>query len=206
VDYHIGAPIFDRNGERLGSLKHVVVDPSTSQVADIVLGESGLLGRDVIVPVSSVGQAEPDRVDLTLDREQAHALEDFVTTSYQAPPPGMFAGSPWVSGALITDGIGPVGAASGIESIAYTPVVDTIEQIPPGDVDVAPGTEVWATDGKIGHVRDIVTEEQTGKIRGLVVEGGRFFSHKDYEVSLAQVAEIADDRVSLKMSKAELKR
>jgi uncharacterized protein YrrD len=203
VDFHIGAPIFDRSGQRLGSLKHVIVDPDTKEVAEIVLEQSGIMGRDVVVPLGAVNKAGRESVELALDKEQARALPDFILTKYETPPPDLVSAYPWATGALIAQGMAPVGAAAGLESIAFTPIVDTIEQIPPGDVDLSPGTEVWASDGKIGSIRDVIVDEQTRRIRGFIIESG-FLLHKDTEVSLDQVVQISEDRVTLKVSKADL--
>ena len=184
-------------------MKHVIVDPNTKEVADVVLEQSGIMGRDVVVPIGAVNKAGRESVELALDKEQARALPDFILTKYETPPPDLVSAYPWATGALIAQGMAPVGAAAGLESIAFAPIVDTTEQIPPGDVDLSPGTEVWATDGKIGSIRDVIVDEETRRIRGFVVEKG-FLLHTDTEVSLDQVAQIAKDRVTLKDSKADL--
>ncbi len=203
MDLHIGATILDRDGEGLGKLTHVIVDPKTDEVAEIVLGERGLLGRDVIVPVGAVNSASRDEIHLELSKEQADKLQDFAVSNFIAPPPEAFAGYPWAGAALVGQGLAPVGAATGLESIAYTPVVETAEQIPEGDVDLEPGTEVWASDGKVGTVRDVLVDDQTKRVRGFVIQEGLVF-HKSVEVSMDEVATIGADRVTLKVSKAEL--
>ena len=204
MEFHIGAPIYDRDGNHDGSVKHVVIDPATKEVAEIVLGEGGILGRDVVVPIGAVQKAEKDRIDLALDHEQVNGLSDFTVTSYQSPPPEYFGGAPYANAGLITMGAAPVGAATGIESIAFTPIVETTEKIPEGDVDLSPGTDVYATDGKVGSIRDVILDEQTNRVRAFIIEEG-FLFHHDLEVSVDQVASFADGRVTLKASKDELK-
>lgn len=204
MDFHVGCPIRDRDRERLGKLSHVIVDPETKEVVEIVLAESGVVGRDVIVPVGAVDQADHEGIQLQLSKHQAQNLKDFEVVNYTSPPPEMFAEYPWAGGALIGQGLAPVGAASGLESIAYTPIVDTEEQIPEGDVVLEPGTEVWARDGKVGTVRDVLVDEETKRVRGFVIQEGVLF-HKDVEVSLADVANIGSERVTLKLAKDDLK-
>ena len=77
------------------------------------------------------------------------------------------------------------------------------EQVPEGDVVIEPGTEVWATDGKVGTVKDVLVDDSSGKINGFVIQEGHLF-HTSVNVSLEQVAGIDDSRVTLKVSKAEL--
>lgn len=203
MEFHIGSSIHDRNGEQLGKLTHVIVDPETKEVVDIVADTSGLLGREVIVPVGAINQASEERIDLAIDKDQTTDLKDFLVSSYIAPTPETFAGYPWAGAALVGQGLAPVGAATGLESIAYTPIVDTQEQIPEGDVDIKRGTEVWATDGKIGAVREVVTDEQTKRVRALVVRHG-FLFHKDFEIPTERIANIGADRVTLKIAKADV--
>jgi len=200
MDFHIGATIMGREGETLGKLKHVIVDPKTNEVVEIVLGESGLLGRDVIVPVGAVNFADHDTLSVELDKDQADKLQAFAVTHY-INPTGEISGYP--TGALIAPGMSPVGAASGLETIGMVPIVEVTEQIPEGDVDLEPGTEVWATDGRIGSVRDVLVDDQTRRVRGFVVEKG-FVFHTDVEIGMDQVATVGADRVTLKVSKAEL--
>lgn len=204
MDFHIGAPIYDRDGDHVGNVKHVVIDPETREVAEIVLGESGILGREVVVPIGAVETAEQDRVDVALDREQVKGLTDFTVTSYQAPPPELFGGAPWANAGLVAQGVAPVGAATGLESIAFTPIVDTTQHIPEGDVDLSPGTDVYASDGKVGSIRDVIVDEQTNRVRAFIVEKG-FVFHEDVEVSVDQVARFDDNRVTLTVAKEDLK-
>jgi len=199
MDFHIGAEIVGRDGERYGKLSHVIVDPRTNEVVEIVLGESGLTGRDVLVPVGAVNSADHDTITIELDKSQLDKLQTFAIAHYITPEPGTAA----YPGALMAPGYAPVGAATGIETIGMTPIVEVTEQIPEGDVDLEPGTEVWATDGKVGSIRDVLVDEQTNRVRGFVVEEGLFFHH-DVEIGFDQVASVGADRVTLKVTKAEL--
>ncbi len=203
MEFRIGCHIIDKNGTRLGKLTHVVVDPATKEVAEIVLGESGILGRDAIVPVGAVTSAEHDAIHLELTKDQIGNLKDFVLSHFVEPEgydPGSAA---WGSGALIAQGVGPVGAASGMEGLAYTPIVESEEQIPEGDVDIRPGTEVWASDGKIGHVDDVLVDGETKRVRAFLVKEG-FVFHHDVEVDLKYVSAIGADRITLSVTKDDL--
>jgi len=202
MEFRIGCHIVDKNGTRLGKLTHVVVDPATKEVAEIVLGESGILGRDALVPVGAVTTAEHDQIQLELTKDQIGNLKDFVLSHF-VEPVGDSGSAAWGTGSLIAQGVGPVGAASGMEGLAYTPIVESEEQIPEGDVDLRPGTEVWASDGKIGHVDDVLVDEETKRVRGFLVKEGHIFHH-DVEVSLKQVANIGTDRITLSLSKEDL--
>lgn len=205
MDFHIGAPVLLRDGDKIGEVKHVIVDPDTREVVEMVVGESGLLGREVLVPIGAVDRAEEDGVRLELGKDQVDQLQDFVTTRYIAPPPTANAGGGLPVGALYPQPVPPIGAATGLESIGYVPLVEEVSHIPEGDVDLQPGTDVWATDGKIGSVNEVLYDDQTNRLRGFVVKEGIIF-HRDVEISIDDVAEITSDRVTLKLSKDEVEK
>ncbi len=203
MEFRIGCSVTDRDGDRVGKLKHVIVNPDSKEVEEIVLSETGLLGRELVTPIGVVGSAEADEVKLDLDKTQIEGLKDFVQTRYLEPPAGGFEGMPWAGGALISPGIAPVGAAAGIESIAYTPIVESREQIQEGDIDIAPGTEVWATDGKVGTVADVSVDDQTKRVTSFTIQEGVLFHH-EVEVPISQVSSIGEDRIDLNVAKDEL--
>ncbi len=203
MEFHIGARIHDRDDNDLGKLGHVIVDPATDEVVELVLTEGGLLGRDVLVPVESVRSADPDVVHLELDKEQAGRLKDFVITHYTPPDAGAYAGAPWAGGALVAPGMVPVGAAAGIEPLGFTPIVDTESQIPEGDVDIESGSEVWATDGKVGVVSEVVVDPQTRRIESIVVEHGLLFQ-TNVAIPRERIADLGAGRITLNVSKSEL--
>src|SRR5579884_3463624 len=192
MEFHIGARIHDRDDNDLGKLGHVIVDPATDEVVELVLTEGGLLGRDVLVPVESVRSADPDVVHLELDKEQAGRLKDFVITHYTPPDAGAYAGAPWAGGALVAPGMVPVGAAAGIEPLGFTPNVDTES-----------GSEVWATDGKVGVVSEVVVDPQTRRIESIVVEHGLLFQ-TNVAIPRERIADLGAGRITLNVSKSEL--
>lgn len=201
MDFHIGSAILDRDGKRLGTLTHVIVDPRTKQVVEIVLAEGGLIGRDLIVPAGAVNTADAESVKVELDHDQLDKLQSFAVTHYSTPS---FDAGDYPAGALIAPGMAPVGAAAGLETIGMMPIVEVTEQIPEGDIDIEPGTEVWANDGKIGTIRDVMVDEQTRRVTSFVIEKG-FWFHSDLEIMLDQVATIGAERVTLKVAKADLR-
>ena len=203
MDFHTGSPVLDRHGEHLGSLKHVIIDPNTKEVAEIVVDESGMLGRSVVISIGAVDSAEHEGIRLELAKDQVATLPDFETTRYLTPDTDSEFSSDYGQSALMANEMMPVGAASGMQGVAYTPIVETTDSIPEGDVDLKPGMEVWATDGKVGSIRDVLVDEQTRRMKGFVIQEG-FLFHKDVEVALDQVATFGPDRVTLKVAKAEL--
>jgi len=78
------------------------------------------------------------------------------------------------------------------------------ENLPPGELSLKAGTEVFATDGKVGHVEEVCFDKASGRASSLVVRRG-FFFHRDVTLPIDWVEGIGD-RVRLKCSKADLAR
>ena len=55
--------------------------------------------------------------------------------------------------------------------VTYPTAMPVTEQVPEGDVVIEPGTEVSATDGKVGTVKDVLVDDSSGKINGFVTGG-----------------------------------
>ena len=100
MDFHIGAEIVDQHGERLGHLHNVIIDPVTKQIAELVLGESGFLGSDVIVPIEKVSEAEEDQIRLKISKDEASELKPFVVSGYASADMGDDVGPSWAESAF----------------------------------------------------------------------------------------------------------
>ena len=50
----IGADVLTVDGEKVGSVVYVVVQPETMRLTDIVVSTGAILGRDVVVPIDAV--------------------------------------------------------------------------------------------------------------------------------------------------------
>jgi sporulation protein YlmC with PRC-barrel domain len=200
--FHLGSGVRQREGQKLGELRRIGYDPETQQIAYLVVEHSGFEGPEVLVPIDAVQSADDDAVYLELSQEQFDGLEDYDDTRNIAPPPDAdHMAVDEIQDPFDVPDVPPVGAATGIESIGFTPVVEETVHLPPGEQVIDSGSSVWATDGKIGHVRDVLVSDETDRITSLVVESGWLFLH-DTEIPFEWVANVRPETIILNVDRA----
>lgn len=180
MQLRFGADVRPLDGTGLGSLERVLLEVETDQVTSLVVRQSGLMGSLKTVPIGSLDQSEPDEIYVDLSTEQFDDLPAFETAHNIAPPPDVEN----ITEDQITDpvdvpDVAPVGAATGVESIAFTPIIQEDMDEPEGTVVLDRTTEVWATDQRVGHLQGVEMSDETRRITQLIVQGGIIFTHTD---------------------------
>ena len=207
MDFHLLSDVRDQDGNRLGELRHIVLDQESRRIVSLVVQEAAPAGHAVVVPVDAVDSADDDAVYLRLSPQELHQLPPYAVAENAAPPPAdIYPGnrsSDQVQEPIDVPDVAPVGAAQGITSIAFTPIFDVIRNIPDGTIIIDDGTPVWASDGELGKVERLLTGETVDQVTAMVVETGSFFTHP-LGVPVDQIASITGDRVTLSLSKADL--
>lgn len=74
---HVGAAVYTANGEKVGKLRFVVVEPETEAVTHLVLERGMMLSRDVLAPIGVVGKVMNRGIFLTISPEEVQELADF---------------------------------------------------------------------------------------------------------------------------------
>jgi hypothetical protein len=202
MDFRFGADVEDGNGVHLGTLSRAVYDPATGEIVAIACRRTEVVDREVLVPIGTVQSSEGDILYLELNDDQVDALDDFVVSRNVAPPP-----DPWspeaVEHAEASDmpSVSPMGAAAGIESIAFTPIVEEGLDVPSGDQVLDETTAVWASDADIGRIGVVVGDDETRRLKSIVVTGSL---SADVEVPVSAIASIQTGTVVLKFSRADV--
>jgi uncharacterized protein YrrD len=202
--FQLGAGVQRPDGGKVGELHRVVFDPETEAVVSIVVTHNALDGREVVVPIGVVDSADDASVALAASEEQFNTFEDFEFEHNVAPPPD----ADEVDSDQITDPVDvpdvlPVGAATGVESIAYTPVIEEHVHVPTGDQILDTGTRVWALDGEAGHVSQVWVNDETHQIESFVVVSGTF-PKQPRVVPVGVVESIRSEGVTLRVSSGQL--
>lgn len=149
-----------------GEVRCVVVDPAAHTVTHLVVEPKGRRGLARLVPL--------DIVDSTAGEIRLHGTEaefmnlgpaeeilaEFVA-GYQVPvqllPPGWRdAGGPVVQG----------------RAIPRIPEKETIDVVPPGEVEERRGDHVHATDGDIGQVHALRIDPRNRQVTHVLLKGG----------------------------------
>jgi sporulation protein YlmC with PRC-barrel domain len=175
-----------------GELRAVVLDPAAGTVTHLVVEPEGRSGLARLVPLALAGAA-PDGVGLRCTEAEFRALaaaEETLaefTLAYEVPVQLLPAG--WRgTGGPITDG----------GAIPRIPERETVDVIPPGEVEEYGGEPVHASDGDIGQLRGLRVDPATGGVTHVLVREGHLLARKDVAVPFGSVAGLGDGiRLSL---------
>jgi uncharacterized protein YrrD len=200
MNLRLGADVQRPDGGKVGELHRVVYDPETAQVVSVVVTHNALDGREIIVPIGVVDSADDEAVQLAASEEQFDTFEDFEYSHNIAPPPD----AEEVDSDLVRDPVDvpdvlPVGAATGVESIAYIPVVEEHVYLPTGEQVLDTETRVWATDGEVGHLAQVWLNDDTRQVESLMAERGTFRKHAR-AIPIDVVATIRAESITLNVT------
>jgi len=177
----IGSDAVCGDGYR-GEVLAVVIDPAARTVTHLAVEPKGRTGLARLVPFALV-DAAPGAVRLRCTEAEfkdlgaaEETLAEFVL-GYEAPvqllPPGWRgADSPPVDGG----------------TIPRIQEKETIDVIPPGEVEERRGDQVRAADGDTGHLHAIRVDPDSGRLTHLLVREGHVWTRKDAAVPVDAVA------------------
>src|SRR2546430_9559989 len=86
-----GAKVRTKDGHDAGSVRRVIVDPSSQRVTGFVVSTSRLLGRDVIVAEDEFLSSSGDTITLDLTKAALDRQPSFQEADYTLPPVGWVA-------------------------------------------------------------------------------------------------------------------
>jgi len=196
------ANVIAANGEQIGSLERVVLNPETKVVTDIVIRTGSLFNREVrVVPVGLVSETTEDQIVLS---EKAGAPESFppfeerhlIDANAELDQPVKNV-APVVYG---NPGFAPMMVPAPGEKF-----VTQIEQnIPEGTVALKEGAKVITADGKhVGNVERVLADSSVDQITDLVISTGMF--NKEMRlIPIKWVMTLGEDTVRLRVKKVSI--
>lgn len=179
MDFHFGARVLGNDELGLGELTRIVYNPD-SWTVDFLIAQSAHMGeRELQIPLDVVVATDDETVQLSISEDEFENLEEYARSHNVAPPPDRdYADTDEEDEISPGSTSPPVGAATGIESIAFTPILEEDTYIPSGDGVIDRSTEVWATDGLTGNVRGVAVDDYTHRIGGVAIRHGTMFTHE----------------------------
>jgi uncharacterized protein YrrD len=82
ADLHVGSAVYSSQGEKVGRLRFIMVDPDTESVSHLVLEKGMMLSQDVLAPVNTVQQLLYRGIFLTLSAAEVRQLPEFNEARY----------------------------------------------------------------------------------------------------------------------------
>jgi hypothetical protein len=200
----IGSDAVGSDGHR-GEVLALVVNPAARTVTHLVVEPHGRAGLARLVPLdladfADFADARPDQIRLRCTEAEFMSLEaaeetlaEFVP-GYPDPvqllPPG------W------RDAGGPTADGGAILRI---PEKETIDVVPPGEVEEHRGDRVHATDGEAGHLRAVRIDPGSGRVTHVLIRHGPAWGRADTAIPAEMVAGFGEDGIQLAITRQQVR-
>ena len=199
MDLYLGAPVQQDDGGMLGHLQGAALDAETRELRALIVESERWDSAAVLVPMGAVAGADLDAVTVALRDDEFNSLEPYSLVRNLAPAPSADnledPGDP---------GTPPVGAAVGVESIGFTPILEEEPNLDADEWVIDRATLLRATDADLGHVRTVVVDDETRRMTALIGEQGLVFP-EDYVIPFGWIAGCGADTVLLSVSLDQIK-
>ncbi len=178
MQFHKGANVFTMEGEEVGQIDRIVIDPRNQEITHLVIRQGFLVAHSKVVPIDAMTVGPTGNVTVLMNPDQFKELPDFEekeyiladeSTSTDASAPTITYWYPFYLGGA------PVTPA--------TPGPKYIEEVrlnvPPNTVPLKEGARVITRDGEdVGQVEQVLTGVQKDLITHLLISKGRLTSEK----------------------------
>jgi sporulation protein YlmC with PRC-barrel domain len=187
----IGSEAVGSDGYR-GEVLAVVVDPAARTVTHLVVEPRGREGLARLVPLDLADLADtfgagPDPVRLRCTETEFMNLEPAEETLAEFVP-----GYPDPVQLLPPGWRGAGGGTADGGTILRIPEKETIDVVPPGEVEERRGDHVHATDGDIGGLRGLRIDPGSRRVTHVLVREGHVWGHHDVDIPAEMVAGFGD--------------
>jgi len=187
----IGSEAVGSDGYR-GEVLAVVVDPAAQSVTHLVVEPRGREGLARLVPLDLADLADtvgagPDPVRLRCTETEFMNLEPAEETLAEFVP-----GYPDPVQLLPPGWRGTGGGTADGGTILRIPEKETIDVVPPGEVEERRGDHVHASDGDVGHLRGLRIDPGSRRVTHVLVREGHVWGHHDVDIPAEMVAGFGD--------------
>ena len=202
IQFQKNANVIAANGQSLGQIDRVVLNPETKVITDIVVKTGALFNKeDKVVPVGLVAETTEDQILL---RNEAGELNAFPVFEERRIVPGKEDIDKTLSSEnvpqMVNYGFPEVGPAY-IQPPSAKIVTQIEQNIPEGTVAMKEGAKVITSEGKhVGYVERVLADSSVDQVTHLLVSTGRFT--KDAKlVPIEWVMAVGEDEIHLRVNK-----
>lgn len=209
MQFKDGANVYTADGDQVGRIDRVVIDPRTKEVTHVVVRKGLLFTEDKVVPLDLIVGATEDMVTLREDAGDLEQLPPYEEMQYilldeadqpevyrpgYAPPTYWY---PSVGGAWY--GAYPHYYPS---ETSYTTRVE--QNIPEGTVGLKEGAKVISADGEhVGNIERVMTVDD--RATHLLISQGLLFKERKV-IPTTWISTITEDEVDLNVRASLLER
>lgn len=195
----MGQKVVTENGENIGKIERVVIDPKTEEITHVVIRKGFLFTKDRVVPVGMLGAATDEGMTLRASKEEIKMLPEFETDHYLLYGDINEAIKPQSGYATPIIMYPPSGFfQAGTPSPSYPNMVHHIDKnIPTHTVAIKRGADVFGLDGKkVGDVEEVFIDPELDCVTYFLVSEGLLLKGKKL-IPVAWLDEASEDRLTL---------
>lgn len=199
--FAIGADVHCRDG-RAGVLQHVVVDPHSRRVTDLIVEKGFLQKKDRVIPASVVEKATDENIYLKIHSEDLPSYPEYREVEFTVPAQGWEPNSPYRRSEVQhwANRYGLEGFAGPIIPMVKKRVTKGIS----AELEaIGRNTPVYNVEGPVGEIDHLLVDQRSGEITHLVMRKG-LFNHQ-FVIPVDWIEEVDDEGVSLRGKHADLK-
>jgi uncharacterized protein YrrD len=211
---HVG--VFTVDGQAIGRLERVVIDPGTTEITHLIVRRGILTTHDKVIPIDRVEVGAENGVIVRLTADELEHLPDFEETQYVV-----------VADEERLERTGQSGPTSSVPTpsapeLYWLPVyprspllpqfvdpgyrAETQLNIPEGTVAVKEGARVIARDGKrAGNIEEVVTTGNGDRITHVLISQGLLMKEKKL-IPAGWITALGEDEVHLAVGSSTIDR
>ena len=203
-----GADVFNAQGEKLGTLQRVIIDPDSKAVTHVVVEKGLLFSTNKVISISEFDSQDEERLVVTGsgDPDDYPAFEEsqYVNLDESDRPETDVEGAYWYPPANLA------WWRTGAAYMGYYPpmpsyVMRTTQNIPEGTVALEEGAKVTSRDDKhVGNIEQVIVEPEDNRATHFVVHGGLFSERK--LIPVLWISTIGENEVHLSVGSQLLER
>jgi uncharacterized protein YrrD len=212
MEFKKDTSVFTANGEDVGRIDRVVLDPHTKEVTHVVVRKGFFFTEDKVVPISLIAGATEDKVTLREDAGDLQSLPDFEETHYVVVNEEELARSArsgryapplyWYPPVTPMAGYPGFYEYPGYSEPAY--IAQTEQNIPEDTVALKEGAKVIAADGEhAGNIEELLTNAGADRVTHIVISQGLIFKEKKL-VPSAWIGTVDENEVHLTVGSGTL--
>jgi len=199
----IGSGAVGSDGYR-GEVLAVVVDPAARTVTHLVVEPHGRAGLARLVPLDLADLADPaderpEQIRLRCTEAEFMSLEAAEETLAEFVP-----GYPDPVQLLPAGWRGAGGPTADGGTILRIDEKETVDVIPPGEVEEHRGDRVHATDGEAGHLRAVRIDPGSGRVTHVLIRHGPAWNRADTAIPAEMVAGFGDGGIRLGITRRQV--
>lgn len=161
-----------------GEATHVVVNPASKRVTRLVVKETKAPHVERLVPFKFLEDVNEDEIRLRCSRQEMSKMKPFERTEV-------------VETSWSYDGRTPTGT----KKVKHL-------NIPEGELALDTHTPVRVTDGKAGHIGELMVDPASGSITHLQLRKRHVWAPKEVTIPVSEVDRVGDRGVYLRMNRA----